>query len=133
VIAAHRVIQTGDPEVRLVGIRATGGEEEVIELPIGGEQRCEPLAEADGRLVGEIPERRVIGHPPHLLSHRVGDLGSSVSDVDIEEAGEPVDDAGPVGRLEADSLSAHDDARPLRLVDAKLSDGMDQVGAIELL
>jgi hypothetical protein len=133
VVAAHRVIQAGDAEVGLVGIGATGGEEKVIELAIGGEQRREPLTETDGGLVGEVPERRVIGHPPHLLCDRVGDLGSPVPDVDVEEAGEPVDDAVSTGRLEADSLSAHDDAGSLHLVDAKLGDGMDQMGAIQLL
>jgi hypothetical protein len=47
VIAAHRVIQAGDPEVRLVGIGAAAGEEEVVELAVGGEELREPFSEAD--------------------------------------------------------------------------------------
>ena len=65
-------------------------------------------ASAVGGLVGERIEARVRGERAQLLGDGVGDLGATVTDLAVPQAGHPVDELVPVGVPQQGALPTHD-------------------------
>jgi len=94
----------------------------------------ELFGELHGRQVRRARVRREVGQLLHLRRRRLGQLGAAVADVDVPQAGEPVDVALAAQRLDRRPLAAHVDHRlgvidrVVQRVDQVLLVGLDDFG-----
>ena len=119
-------------ERRLVGLRPAAGEEHGLHVVVG--EPDELFGELHGRQVRRARVRREVGQLLHLRRRRLGQLGAAVADVDVPQAGEPVDVALAAQRLDRRPLAAHVDHRlgvidrVVQRVDQVLLVGLDDFG-----
>lgn len=103
----HVIEELDEPDRRIVGLRAGGREEDVVEV---ARRQLGQLGRQIGRRWGaEIGERRIIGHGADLLGHGVGDLVAAIADLHAPHAAGAVDELVAVGIIDVDAVRLGDD------------------------
>ena len=127
-LALHLPVVARELERRLVRLGARRGEVDRRDVRVGDVD--ETLGETHRRLVGGADIGGREGEALHLLRGGGGELLPAVTDIDVPQTREAVDDLPPVGGVEEGPLRLDDEER--RPVIAHMVERMDDVTAVDL-
>src|SRR5205814_2049634 len=127
-LAVHLPVVARELARRLVRLGARRGEVDGRDVRVGDVD--ETLGETHRRLVGGADIGGREGESLHLLRGGCGELLPAVTDIDVPQTREAVDDLPPVGGVEEVPLRLDDEER--RPVIAHMVERMDDVTAVDL-
>ena len=110
--STHRLYLLGDLDGRFDRLRATGGEEDAVEVARG--PLSDHIGELNGRYRGEV-HRGDVGEASGLLAHRLSDLLAAVPGIDDPESGDAVEERVAIDIVDGAAFTAIEDVQSVAL------------------